>query len=74
MAAEKFVRKLKAAVDHLRSFPFSGWMVEEWLDPNVREMVFGIYRIIYRVGNNNVEIITVQHGARQLDEEILKDK
>jgi hypothetical protein len=43
-------------------------MVEEWQDPNVREILHGNYRIIYRVRDNVVEIIIVIHGARLLDE------
>ena len=48
-------------------------MVEEWQDPSIREIVYGNYRVIHRVRENVVEILTVIHGARLL-EESLKDQ
>jgi toxin ParE1/3/4 len=46
--------------------PESGWVVEKLDDPQVREIVYGNYRIIYRHRNRLVEILTVCHGARLL--------
>ena len=68
MAAERFVRNLRKAAGRLRRFPLSGWIVEEWQDPSIREILFGSYRIIHRVRDNLVEIMIVCHGARLLDE------
>jgi len=48
-------------------------MVEEWQDPNIREILYGNYRVIHRVRDNLVQIMIVIHGARLLDEEPLKD-
>jgi hypothetical protein len=42
-------------------------MVEEWQDPNVREILFGNYRIIHRVRDSVVEIMIICHGARLLE-------
>jgi plasmid stabilization system protein ParE len=74
MAAEKFVRNLRKAAGRLRRFPLSGWMVEEWQDPNIREILYGNYRIIHRVRDNVVQVMIVIHGARLLDEDPLKDE
>jgi plasmid stabilization system protein ParE len=50
----------------LSIFPESGWMVEEYAIPTLRELVFGNYRIIYHYEGKRVEIIKVIHGARRL--------
>jgi hypothetical protein len=34
----------------------------------IREIFFGMYRIIYHVSDDRIEILTVYHGARLLDE------
>ncbi len=39
----------------------------EFGNPHVRDMFFGMYRIIYRVGKESVDILTVFHSARLLD-------
>src|SRR6266849_10971704 len=73
IAAEKFIKNLRKSVGRLRRFPYSGWMVEEWQDPRIREILYGPYRIIHRVRDNLVQIMIVIHGARLLDEEPWKD-
>jgi hypothetical protein len=37
----------------------------------VREILHGNYRIIYRAGKNLVEVLTVYHAARLLDERVI---
>ncbi len=55
------------AVERLGSFPESGRVVPEVNLPEIREILYGNYRIIYRVKLHAVEILTVYHGARLLD-------
>ena len=62
-----FVLDVLQAVDRLTEFPKSGRVVPEIDDPLVREVILGSYRIIYRVRNHLVEVLTVFHGARLLD-------
>ena len=66
--AASFVRRLRSSVDRLRVFPESGQVVPEVGDPKIREVIYGAYRIIYELGSNRVEILTVFHSARLLDE------
>lgn len=73
MAAERFVRNLRKAAGRLRRFPLSGWMVEEWQDPSIREITYGNNRIIHRVRDKVVQIMIICHGARLLGDEVLKD-
>lgn len=62
-----FVLDVLCAVDRLIQFPKSGRIVPEINDPLVREVILGSYRIIYRLRQDLVEILTVFHGSRLLD-------
>ena len=64
--ANLLVERIVAAVDRLDSFPFSGRVVPEVGDESLREVVYGNYRIVYRVKPEVVEIVTVFHSARLL--------
>ena len=66
--ASAFVRRLRTSVDRLHAFPESGQIVLEIGDPAIREVIRGNYRIIYRIRSNRVDILTVFHSARLLDE------
>jgi toxin ParE1/3/4 len=58
------VQRIAAAIDLLASSPQMGRVVPEIGDPDVREIIVGAYRIVYRYRHDTVEIITVFHGAR----------
>jgi len=66
--ASAFVRRLRDSVQRLRSFPHSGQVVPELGRDDVREVLCGTYRIIYRVLPSRVEILAVYHSARLLGE------
>jgi addiction module RelE/StbE family toxin len=66
--AREFIRRLKAHAKRLEAFPESGQAVEELQNPSIREIVFGNYRIIYLLTAKKIEVLTVCHGARLLDE------
>ena len=58
-------RVLEAARD-LAEFPHMGGIVPEWDDGALRQRIVYSYRLIYRVTNDRVEVLTVIHGARLL--------
>ena len=62
--ADLTTRRLVAAVEHLREFPDSGRMIPERQSPELREVVSGNFRIVYRRKPNLVEIATVFRGSR----------
>jgi addiction module RelE/StbE family toxin len=65
--ASVIVARLIRAVDRLKDFPKSGRVVPEFERNAVREIVERPYRIIYRlVGDDEVHILTVHHGAKRL--------
>lgn len=55
------------ATDRLAELPRSGRIVPELEIENIREIILGNYRLIYRVREDQVQILTVHHGARLLD-------
>ena len=66
VAAESFGYLLMSKVDLLPQFPEMGRVVPELGDPNLREIIFRSYRIIYQV-NRLQEVIAIAriwHGAR----------
>ena len=69
--ASLFAIDVLAAVESLATFPRSGRRVPEIRNSTIREIILGNYRIIYRVGDEIVEILTVYHGARLLDPSVL---
>jgi addiction module RelE/StbE family toxin len=56
---------LVSAVDRLRDAPLLGRVVPELARPNLRELIEGTYRIVYRVTADEVQILAVVHGARE---------
>ena len=51
----------------LKSQIYAGKIVPEIERPNIRELIEGNYRIIYKVINENqTDILTVHHSARDL--------
>ncbi len=51
-----------AAVERLEEFPLSGRVVPEFGRRDIREVICGDYRIIYRVKRKQPEVISVRHG------------
>jgi len=47
--AAKFVDDAFAATNNLRLFPEMGRIVPERNDPYIRELIFGSYRIMYKI-------------------------
>jgi toxin ParE1/3/4 len=59
--------ELVEAVDQLGQFPQSGRVVPELRREDIREILRGSYRIVYRLRSADVvEIVTIVHGARLL--------
>jgi plasmid stabilization system protein ParE len=70
--ARLFVIDVLEAVERLASFPRSGRIVPEAGDPFVRELILGNYRIVHRLNDEVVEILTVYHTSRLWDYSSLK--
>ncbi len=69
--AELFVDRVLEAVERLADFPLSGREVPEFRRSDLREVLLGSYRIVYRVSEEAASIVTVFHTARLLGPEHL---
>lgn len=58
--------RITRATRRLEAFPYSGRLVPEIARPNLRELLVGNYRIVYRVDGDDVSILGVRHGSRRL--------
>ena len=69
IAARRWVthlrRRAREAVDH----PQLGRKVPEFGHPDIRELLHGNYRIVYRLGDDRIEVITVFEGHKRLSRE-----
>ena len=50
----------------LELFPFSGRVVPEFNDDNIRELIYGSYRIIYLVCPDICYVLSVVHASRDI--------
>jgi len=66
------VERIQNKTEILKSQIEIGKIVEELNEPKVREILEGNYRIIYRiVSKNELHILLVHHGARDLSKRII---
>ncbi len=65
--AKAFIQRLRLHVERLHNYPGAGGIVPELGDPQIRQLLLGNYRIIYRHAAATVDILTVYHSARLLD-------
>ncbi|OPY67299.1 MAG: Plasmid stabilization system protein [Syntrophorhabdaceae bacterium PtaU1.Bin034] len=71
-AAERWVNELFGKVDLLTTFPESGLIVPETRNETIRELVYGNYRIIYRLQEKRISIVTIRHGKQILPVDEIK--
>ena len=62
-----FAQRAFDITDRLANFPESGRIVPEMNNPSFREVILGKYRLIYRIRSGDVQILTVHHGAHELN-------
>ena len=65
-AAEKWTNTIFTRVEQLKSFPESGRIVPETNHQKIRELIYGNYRIIYRIEQKQLSVLTVRHGKQIL--------
>lgn len=65
-AAQRWVETIFAKVEQVQSAPASGRTVPEVNRKEIREIIFGNYRIAYRAEPKSISILTVRHGRQIL--------
>ena len=64
--AINFAERIILAVDRLETFPKLGRIVPEYQDTNIRELIVGNYRVVYRIQGNHIGIAAIAHASRDL--------
>jgi len=59
-------------VEDLKSFPESGRIVPETENKSIRELIYGNYRLIYRLEEKKISVLTVRHGKQILPVDEIK--
>lgn len=67
------VERIQQRTKILKSHPNLGKIVGEINNPQIKEIIEGNYRIIYRnVNEKRIDILLVHHGARDLKRRLIK--
>lgn len=69
-AALGIVHRLVHRSAQLSAFPGSGRRVDDYVREDVRELIEGQYRIVYRVGLSQIDVLTVMHVAQLLPTDV----
>lgn len=59
-----FAERIVALIEKIPQNPLWGAVVPEYKRQDLRERLFQSYRIVYRVFEGGIEIVTITHGAR----------
>ncbi len=70
-AARRWVARLQQRAREAAEMPLAGRMVPELGQENLREVLVRGYRIIYRVSEDAIDILTIFEGHRLLRRETL---
>ena len=65
-AAVKWIQTIFSKVEELKSSPEIGRIVPEIRNNQFRELIYGNYRIIYRIEAEQIAILTIRHGKQIL--------
>lgn len=65
--ARRMVDRLTRRSVQIAQFPRSGRKVPECETDDVREVIEAAYRVIYRIKPDQIDVLAVIHGARDLE-------
>lgn len=65
-SSDRVIDNLTNRSEQIAAFPFSGRIVPEYEDEQIREVIEGSYRIIYYLESEQVSVIAVRHGSRPI--------
>jgi plasmid stabilization system protein ParE len=65
-AAVNWINTVFSKVEQLKSSPEIGRVVPEIRNDQFRELIYGNYRIIYRIEKKQISILTIRHGKQIL--------
>ena len=71
-AAKSWVDTVFEKMASLKSYPENSRVVPEINNRAIRELIYGNYRIVYRVDEKRISILTVRHGKQILPVDEIK--
>lgn len=63
--ADLTIARIFSASERLLRFPQSGRIVPERDEPEIREIIVGHFRVVYRIRGEMIEVATVFRGSRE---------
>jgi toxin ParE1/3/4 len=72
--AKAFIRRIRDRVRALATMPTATSLVLEVAREDIREVYVGSYRIIFRLREEEIRILTVMHGAQLLRDDRIVDE
>ena len=70
--ADRLMDRLTRRSEQIGRLPRSGRMVPEYKREDLREVIERPYRIIYRIKEEQIDVLAVVHSAQQLPPEVLE--
>lgn len=67
--ARRVIDRITRRSEQIAEQPLSGRKIPEYDAEDIRELIEKPYRIIYRIKQNQIDVIAVIHGARLLPDE-----
>ncbi len=64
--AKRMVDRITRRSQQIADFPLSGRKVPEYKMDQIREIIEGPYRIIYHIKPDQIDVLAVIHGARNV--------
>jgi toxin ParE1/3/4 len=66
-------RQITTAARRAGSYPLSGRVIEQWKNPNLREVIAGSYRVMYHVVPGKIKVFDVRHTRRRVPKRFRKE-
>jgi len=71
--AKKIINAIYKRVEVLEKFPLLGQRLLDWKNRNIRMLLYGHYRIVYLIKeDDSIDILGVFHGALELEKYLPK--
>lgn len=65
--ARTWLKNIQEKINSLKTYPKRGRKVPEYEgEKEIREIIVGVYRVIYEIDNDEIYVLYVYHGARLL--------
>ncbi len=70
-AAQRWVNTLIAAFEQAAEMPLAGRIVPEFQQAGLREVIRRNYRLVYRVREDHIEVLTIFEGHRLFPKSVI---